>query len=92
MTQFYLDPAREHEPHALPDGEVFFVSSVQFMTANPSTWMNDAIENNYNDNLTAAKHLEGYYWWTCFPGCMPDGEPSGPFDTEQEAIGDAQDF
>jgi hypothetical protein len=32
----------------------------------------------------------GWYWWACFPGCMPDGEPSGPFATEAEAIADAQ--
>jgi hypothetical protein len=32
----------------------------------------------------------GWYWWACFPGCLPDGEPSGPFATEQEAIDDAQ--
>jgi hypothetical protein len=34
---------------------------------------------------------EGYYWRACFPGCLPDGDPSGPFDTEEEAIRDAQD-
>lgn len=34
----------------------------------------------------------GWYWWSCFPGCMPDSEtPNGPFITEQEAIDDAQD-
>ena len=33
----------------------------------------------------------GWYWWPCFPGCLPDGDPSGPFDTEQAAIIDAQD-
>ncbi len=32
----------------------------------------------------------GWYWWYCFPGCLPDGEPNGPFDTEAEAIADAQ--
>lgn len=21
----------------------------------------------------------GWYWHACFPGCMPDGEPEGPF-------------
>ena len=31
----------------------------------------------------------GFYWWACFPGCLPDGDPSGPFQTEQEAIDDA---
>jgi hypothetical protein len=34
---------------------------------------------------------EGWYWWACFPGCMPDGEPVGPFDTELAALTDAQE-
>lgn len=34
---------------------------------------------------------EGWYWWACFPGCMPDGDAIGPFATEQEAIDDAQE-
>ena len=34
---------------------------------------------------------DGWYWWACFPGCLPDGdEPTGPFLSEQEAINDAQ--
>lgn len=28
----------------------------------------------------------GWYWWGCFPGCMPDSEPFGPFATQREAI------
>ena len=32
----------------------------------------------------------GWYWWSCFPGCLPDGEPNGPFETEAEALADAQ--
>lgn len=31
----------------------------------------------------------GFYWWPCHPGCLPDGEPVGPFDTEAEAMADA---
>ena len=34
---------------------------------------------------------KGWYWQACFPGCIPDGEPSGPFDSEQAAIDDAND-
>lgn len=31
-----------------------------------------------------------WWWWACFPGCMPDSEePSGPFDTKEEALEDA---
>ncbi len=40
-----------------------------------------------NDDLEA-----GWYWWACFPGCLPDGEPSGPFNSEREAILDARSY
>lgn len=32
----------------------------------------------------------GWYWWTCFPGCLPEGDAVGPFKTEAEALEDAQ--
>lgn len=32
-----------------------------------------------------------WWWWACFPGCMPDGEVNGPFDSEKEAIDDARE-
>lgn len=34
---------------------------------------------------------EGWYWWSCFPGCLPDSEPFGPFTTEEEALADARE-
>jgi hypothetical protein len=34
----------------------------------------------------------GWYWWACFPGCMPDGDPIGPFNTQADALADAQDI
>lgn len=34
----------------------------------------------------------GWYWWACSPGCLPDGDACGPFDTSEEAYLDAQDF
>ena len=47
-----------------------------------------------NDEMTdeEGNPLEpGYYYWSCFPGCLPDSDPSGPYDTEQEAIEAARD-
>ncbi len=32
---------------------------------------------------------DGWYWWSCSPGCLPDGDPNGPFDSEIEAQEDA---
>jgi hypothetical protein len=33
---------------------------------------------------------KGYYYWYCFPGCLPDSEPYGPFETYQEALEDVR--
>ncbi len=33
----------------------------------------------------------GWFYWSCFPGCLPDGEPNGPFDTEEAAIADMRE-
>jgi hypothetical protein len=33
----------------------------------------------------------GWYWWACFPGCLPDSEPCGPFNTSVEAYANARD-
>lgn len=32
----------------------------------------------------------GWYWQSQFPGCLPDGETSGPFESAKEAWTDAQ--
>ena len=44
------------------------------------------------DQEAEDSHSPGWYWQAGFPGCLPDGEPSGPFETEQEAIKDATDY
>lgn len=31
----------------------------------------------------------GWYWQACFPGCIPDSDPNGPFKSEDDAITDA---
>jgi hypothetical protein len=33
----------------------------------------------------------GYYWQSSFPGCLPDSDPIGPFNSEADAIADAQE-
>ena len=34
----------------------------------------------------------GYFWQSCFPGCIPDGDAIGPFDSETAAIADADPY
>lgn len=92
MTQFYSDEHRETEPHALPDcetffrerGEVWFSGSGEEYSAEDVSLL-DAADGIY----TPCE--EGWYYWACFPGCLPDGDARGPFYTEQEAIDDARE-
>lgn len=46
--------------------------------------------SDYRDPESEEELRDGWYWWSCFPGCVPDSDPYGPFDTEAEAIADAQ--
>ncbi len=41
-----------------------------------------------NDEFAVAA---GWYWWSCSPGCLPDSEPAGPFETEAKALADARE-
>lgn len=80
--QAYFDKTRENEPTSLPDCEIFHVSQM---------------ECNYNlENLDHANEYTitepGWYWWSCFPGCLPDSEATGPFDSEALALEDARDY
>ena len=46
----------------------------------------------WNDSGLDYTYREGWYWWACFPGCLPDGDPSGPFATSRQALEDADEW
>jgi hypothetical protein len=88
MSQFYFDESRENDPHALPDGEV---------------WQHQTYEDDipgdcpgcdpWEPEAHAADHgpdCDGWFWWVCFPGCLPDSDPVGPFETKEKALADAR--
>lgn len=78
--QFYSDPSRERDPYSLPDCEVFYVSA------------KEAAQNADLEQAGYGSCREpGFYYWHCFPGCLPDSDPQGPFETEAKAIADAQE-
>lgn len=119
MTQHYSNPARENDPHALPDVETFYASQIVtidclgcgqtdipwyaewqwFPSACPlcgrlaeDSWI--AKTGNGNDP-DAQAYMEspkrGWFYWFCFPGCLPDSDPVGPFATEADALADARE-
>ncbi len=85
MSQFYFDESRESEPHALSDAEVFEIDSRGYLDGEPFVLPHEPGETAYG------LAEPGFYYWACFPGCLPDGDPMGPFDTEDEALADARE-
>ncbi len=84
MGQYYSEPERGEHFALLPDIETFFVNAVEFLYFEPDTWHAERMLHD------TALNLQGWYWWSCYPGCIPDSDPFGPFDTEAAALADAQ--
>lgn len=72
MSQEYSNPKRADDPHALPDVEIYH-------------WT-DAEAEEYYPRDDGEPSTGGYFYWYCFPGCLPDSDPFGPFDTYAEAF------
>lgn len=47
-------------------------------------------DRNYDSKGEPVK--PGWYWWSCFPGCLPEGEAKGPFGSSTAAMRDADEF
>jgi hypothetical protein len=102
MSQHYSDPEREHDPHALPDIEVFQLTAREAAERDDDlVWewsrkheyrlaaMCSKVREEMFDAMIKAEGITGgWFWWSCFPGCMPEGYPIGPFATEAEAVAD----
>jgi hypothetical protein len=72
------DCQKMEDPHFIPAGiEVFYRTIAENREY--------GVVDSDGDPLDS-----GWYWWSCFPGCLPDSEPMGPFDSEIEAIADSK--
>lgn len=104
MTQAYSDPSREDDAYALPDVEVFYLTAeeaaeqvdedtlYEYLKLYPLATINSRDRQRMLDAMIEAEDIRGgWFYWYCFPGCLPDSEPMGPFDTEAEALKAAQD-
>ncbi len=91
--QAYSDPRREDKPTALPGIEVFEAPFARVCDGCGMVDLDaDATECECDEFESHSwTPTGGWYWWSCSPGCLPDGEPSGPFETEEEALADARE-
>lgn len=104
--QAYSDIEREDDPHALPDIEVFQLTSNEAAELDENmiyeysrkhefrlAGMNSRTREAMLDAIVANEGITGgWFWWTCMPGCLPDSAPMGPFKTHDEALADARDY
>jgi len=83
--QAYSDPRRESDPHALPDLEIYEYHA----EVDPE---GEDCPMSYDDSCEHEHGLDcsGWYWVSCFPGCLPDSDPTGPFANCEEALTDAR--
>jgi hypothetical protein len=86
----------KHRAKKLAGIEIFEVTADDFLKAEAGTWQADRVAEalkRFPDQLhriddqteDIAKAFAGFYWWSCQPGCLPDGEANGPFETREEA-------
>jgi len=71
---FYSNASRTADPHAIPDAEVFYVDDRTAKLARERIELGDEMS------------MPGWYYWHCFPGCLPDGPANGPYNDALEAI------
>jgi hypothetical protein len=87
MSQFYSDPAREAETYSLPDCETFFLHSGPRRFYDRSYVMDYCTTDPEHGPEACDDCPEpGWYYQFCFPGCLPESDPVGPYKTEAEAI------
>lgn len=74
-----------------PDVEVFYSKHAECCDDCGTVYLDGKPDKGACDCEPNAYAVPGWFWWSCFPGCLPDSEPNGPFATEAEALADAQD-
>jgi hypothetical protein len=90
--QFYSNPKRENDPHALPDCEIFYHEHAKrelcaLNAGDKAKLYGECITDDEGDCLGS-----GWYYQYCFPGCLPDSEPCGTFATYEQALADARQY
>lgn len=53
--------------------------------------MEDDEENPDGQDHYVYPDRKGWFYWYCLPGCLPEGDPIGPFASEAEALADARE-
>ena len=105
MPQVYSNPNREEDEHALPDLEIFQLTAHEVAERDEDlifeymkrrefrlAGMNSRDREAMFDAMCEEEGITGgWFYWYCFPGCLPDSEAIGPFDSYAAAKTDARE-
>ncbi len=91
----YSDPKRENDPHALPDIELWedIIVKLDCLCGSSSEIPQQSVGCSNCGSVTTETESTnelGWFYWACFPGCLPDGDIVGPFESYKDAMADAQ--
>jgi hypothetical protein len=105
MSQHYSNPDRESDTWSLPDLEVFELTAREVAERDDEliyhyskrhefrlASMNSRTREKMFDTIIEEEGITGgWFYWFCFPGCMPDSDAIGPFASHKEALADARE-
>lgn len=105
MSYIHSDPTREDDEHALPNVEIFELTSDEAAEMADEDTVDEAKSNLGGGPFMSSRDRDallaeirriigdqdGWYYQFGFPGCLPDSDPVGPFETRAKAIEAAQD-
>lgn len=106
MAQHYSDPEREHDKWALPDIETFQLTAHEVAEGMEDeiyeamklpeyrlASMNSRVREKLLDYIVAEHGVEGgWFFWFCFPGCLPESTPFGPYASQADALAAAREM
>lgn len=106
MPYIYSNPQDETNPHKLPDVQIsqFTAAEVaawdddsihEFMKRHEFRMasMDSRAREKMIDAIVEENGIKGGWCFQfCFPGCLPESSPFGPYETYQEAVEAAQSF
>lgn len=97
--QFYIDESKRSDPYSLPDGEVFqrtAEEAVDYLDEDTVRWylkdfplanMNSRDRGRMVDAMISDGVLAGgWFAHVCLPGCLPDSDVIGPYESSEAAI------
>jgi hypothetical protein len=97
MPYHYTDSTREDAAHSLPDVEIFSTTYAECQCGGTVVGVEETdAECGDCGSAVGPEEAEarsvGFFYQFGFPGCMPDSDfPSGPYDSEEEALAAARE-